>query len=286
MRVEMQRSRARTGIAGPGVRLRGSRVGWVERRHLGEAHHGHERPHPRQCRRSRGRAARHVGAPRVEGRPRARAAGDPQGRARSRRVDLRGHRDPQRRAQRRRRPTARGVRLRADRVRRDPPGRLRHPRAHPRHERQRRARVDVLPVDDRLLRPAVQPHPGPRARLPPAAGVQRLAHRRVVRHLSGPVHAAGHRADLGPRAHGRRGAPGRGEGLPRGHVLREPHQARLPELPHRPLGPVLARLRGDRHRRLPPHRFVVVDRGDLRRRAGRRDDHGHAGQHRACARPT
>ena len=91
----------------------------------------------------------------------------------------------------------RGVRLRADRVRRDPPGRVRHPRAHPRHERQRRARVDVLPVDDRLLRPALQPHARPRARPASAAGLQQLAHRRVVRHVPRPVHAAGHRAASG-----------------------------------------------------------------------------------------
>ena len=37
--------------------------------------------------------------------------------------------------------------------------------------------------------------------------------------------------------------------------------------------PFLARVRGDRHRGVPAHRFVVVDLGDVRRRAGRRDDH-------------
>ena len=43
-------------------------------------------------------------------------------------------------------------------------------------------------------------------------------------------------ADLGPRADGRRGAPRRGEGLPRRHVLGEPREARPPELPHRRTG--------------------------------------------------
>ena len=52
--------------------------------------------------------------------------------------------------------------------------------------------------------------------------------------------------------------PRRGEGLSRGHVLGEPDQARLPELPHRPLGPVLAGVRGDGHRRVPAHRLVVA----------------------------
>ena len=46
-------------------------------------------------------------------------------------------------------------------------------------------------------------------------------------------------ADLGPAADGRRGPPGREEGLPRGHVLREPVQARLAPHLRRPLGPVL-----------------------------------------------
>ena len=51
---------------------------------------------------------------------------------------------------------------------------------------------------------------GPRARHP--AGVQRLAHRRVVRRVPGPVHPARHRADVGHRPRGRRGAPPREEG--------------------------------------------------------------------------
>ena len=83
---------------------------------------------------------------------------------------------------------------------------------------------------------------------PPAPRVQRLAHRRVVRHLPRPVHAAVDPADLGPAAHGRRGAARREEGLPRGHVLGEPVQARLAAHLRRPLGPVLRRVRGRRAR--------------------------------------
>ena len=71
--------------------------------------------------------------------------------------------------------------------------------------------------------------------------LQRLAHRRVVRHAPRPVHPAVDPADLGPAADGRRGAPRREEGLPRGHVLGEPVQARLAAHLRRPLGPVLRR---------------------------------------------
>ena len=67
---------------------------------------------------------------------------------------------------------------------------------------------------------------GRRARDPP--GVQRLARRRVVRHLAGPVHPADAPADLGPGGDGRRGAAHGGQGLPRGLVLREPAKLKLP----------------------------------------------------------
>ena len=48
------------------------------------------------------------------------------------------------------------------------------------------------------------------------------------------------------------------EGLPRGHVLGEPGEARLAELPQRPLGPVLAGVQRRGHGRLPAHRLVVA----------------------------
>ena len=66
-----------------------------------------------------------------------------------------GSAHPQRRAQRRGRPAAGGVRHRPPGFDRDAPRLLRHPRAHRRHERQRRARLAQLPVDRRLRRPAV-----------------------------------------------------------------------------------------------------------------------------------
>ena len=60
-----------------------------------------------------------------------------------------------------------------------------------------------------------------------------------------------------------------------------PEKLGWPELPQRPLGPVLAGVLGRGHRRLPAHRVVVADRHDRGRRADRRDDHAAADQHRA-----
>ena len=113
-----------------------------------------------------------------------------------------------------------GVGLRPHRLRRDAPGCLRHPRARARHEPQRHPRLDVLP-DLRRVRGRHVPgggRQGPRARH--GAGVQRLAHRRVVRGVPRPVHPARHPADLGPAAGGRRGAPRRGQGVPGDHHAR------------------------------------------------------------------
>ena len=98
---------------------------------------------------------------------------------------VRGQHHPQRGPQRRGRPPARGVRDRADLLRRDAPGLLRHPRAGPGHERQRRARVDVLPLLRPVLRPALRPDRGQGPRHRHAPGLQRLAHRDLVRRLPG-----------------------------------------------------------------------------------------------------
>ena len=95
------------------------------------------------------------------------------------------------------------------------------------HVRQRRARA----------RCASPPSPSSAASSSPAAtdkdrgaghgaGLQRLAHRRVVRGRPRPVHPPVHPVDVGPRARGRRGAPRGQEGLPRRDLLREPRQAR------------------------------------------------------------
>ena len=121
-------------------------------------------------------------------------------------------------------------------------GLLQHPRAHSGHERQRRRRVDELPVLPAVLRPVLRPGTGQGPRAGGAARLQRLARRRVVRHLSGPDDPAGAPADLGSAADGRRGAARGQEGLPRGHVLGEPREARLPVAAQRALGSVLAGL--------------------------------------------
>ena len=143
--------------------------------------HEHRRPDPRVRRRPRGRAARHVRRPPARRstrtwrrKPSRRTTATTSGRSRAGAAEHR----PERRG----RQAAGGVRHRPDVLRRDAPRLLRHRRARPRHERQRRARLDVLPVVPRLLRPALQPHRGQGRRPGDAAGLQRLAHRRVVRH--------------------------------------------------------------------------------------------------------
>ena len=195
------------------------------------------RSDPRERRRPRGGTAHAVRQPpscEMEGhRAEERAP------RRDRRVGVRGERDPQHRPQRGGRSATRGIQHRAHQLRDDPRRLLRHRRARQGHEPQRRARLDVLPELRAVLRAALLEVEGPRHVDPPAARVQRLAHRRVVRHASRSVHAAEHPPDLGSAGDGRRGASRREEGLPRGHVLREPAQARLAAHLRRPLGPVL-----------------------------------------------
>ena len=223
------------------------------------------RPDPRQRRRPRRRAADALRRPpsrEVEG-PRAEAR--PQGR-RHRRLAVRGQRDPQHRAQRRRRQAARGVRHRAHVARRHPQGVLGHPRARQRHEPQRRARLDVLPELRAVLRPAVLAVEGPRHGAQPAARVQRLAHRRVVRHaIPGrfiplsipPIWDPQLMADEVRRV-AKKGC----------HAVtfsENPREARVAAHLRRPLGPVLRRVRGRGHGHLPAHRVVVDDARDSSR---------------------
>ena len=118
-------------------------------------------------------------------------------------------------------------------------------------------------------------------------GLQQLAHRRVVRHLPRPLHAARDRADLGPRADGRRGATA----SPRRAVTR----SRSPRTPPSSGYPSFHSDHWDPFLRACEETGTVVCLHigssssisvTVRRRADRRDDHGHAGEPRSCARPT
>ena len=163
----------------------------------------------------------------------------PEGRAearRLRRVGVQRLRDPQHRLERRRGAAQGGVRHRAHRLRRDAAGLLRRARADQGHERGRGPGVDVLPLVPRLQRPPVRRLRGQGTGTGRAAGVQRLAHRRVVRRLPRAVHPDGAAGAVGSRAGGRRGPTRGGQRLPLHHLHREPGHARLPQLPRRRTG--------------------------------------------------
>ena len=154
-------------------------------------------------------------------------------RRRHRRLELRGRRDPEHRAQRGGRPAARGVRDGADVVRRDAHGLLRHPRPRQGHERERRARLDVLPELPAVLRAAVRaPRKGPRAAA--ACSCRRTT---TGTSTSGAARTPGasSRSSLPPIWDPDSSWPTRcaasPQGLPRDDVLREPGEARVPEHP-------------------------------------------------------
>ncbi len=203
--------------------------------------HAARRSGPGQRRRPRRGAARPVRRPARRRSTPTRAEARPQGQ-RHRRVGVQGRGAPEHRAERGRRPSARGVRDGPAVVRRHADGLLRHPRPRQGHERERRARVDVLPELPAVLRSAVRPD---RAEGRAARGSRSC--RRTTTGTSkswcgaypGRFIPLVDPADVGRRADGRRGAARRRQGLPRGHVLREPRAPRLPEHPLRPLGPVL-----------------------------------------------
>ena len=129
-----------------------------------------------------------------------------------------------------------------------------------RHERQRRARLDVLPVVPEFCRPAVRRRPDKDVALACSRPTTTGTSTSGAATYPGRFIPLGVAAPLGPGPDGRRGPADGGQGLPRGHLLGEPREARLPELARRPLGPVLGGLRRRGHDRLPPHRLVVRDR--------------------------
>ena len=155
----------------------------------------------------------------------------------------------------------------ADHLRRDAAGLLR-PEGPPRgHGRQLGRGVAVLPDLPALLRPDVRRGQGQGARARLRAGLQRLDGRGVVRRLRRPPDPAVHHPAVGRRARRRRGRAQRRPRRARRVLQRDPGQARPAVDPLRLLGPVLRRLRGDRHRRQHAHRLVVADAGDVARRA-------------------
>ena len=142
---------------------------------------------------------------------------------------------------------ARGVRHGAHLVRRDPPGLLRHPRAGRGHGRQRRPRVAVLPLLPAVLRAAVRPDQGQGRGAGHGAGLQRLAHRRVVRHLPRPVHPAAPSRPSGiPRCWPPRSGARRPRAATPSPSRRIPSKLGWPSIHTRPLGPVLDGLRATR----------------------------------------
>ena len=88
----------------------------------------------------------------------------------------------------------------------------------------------------------LRPHRGQGRRAGDDAGLQRLAHRGVVRHAPRPLHPVLAPGDLGSRGAGRRGAAHRRARAPtRSRSRRTRRSSGWPELPLRPLGPVLDR---------------------------------------------
>ena len=126
---------------------------------------------------------------------------------------------------------------------------------------------------------------GHRHRAPPR--LQRLARRRLVRHLPRPDDPAVDPAALGPGAHGRRGPPDGRQGLPRRHLLREPREARAARAGTATTGTRSCAACEERNTVICLHIGSSSrdgDHGDGR--ADRHDDHAAADEHRASARPT
>ena len=155
-------------------------------------------------------------------------------------------------------------------LRRDAPRLLRHPRARPRHERQRRARLAVLPVVPEFCGQLFARTDGQGRSA--CAMLQAYNDWHIDEWcgtLPRPLHPARAPADLGPAADGRRGAPRRRRrAATRSRSPRTRSKLGCPSFHARPLGPVLAGVRGRGHGRLPAHRLVVAA-GDHRDRTRR-----------------
>ena len=113
------------------------------------------------------------------------------------------------------------------------------------------------------------------------AGLQRLAHRGVVRGVPGAVHPDGDSGDLGCRGVRRGGAAGLEEGRARADLHREPGRDGLPQLPQRVLEPAVESVGRHRHRDERAHRILGPAGDHGARCADGRDDHAAADEHRA-----
>ena len=121
------------------------------------------------------------------------------GRRRHRAVAVRGPADRVDGPERGRQLAQGGVGLRPHRLRRDAPGRVRHPRARPRHEPQRHPRVDVLPDLRRVQRRHVPGGAPTRTSRWPCVQAYNDWHiDEWCAAYPGPLHPARHPADLGP----------------------------------------------------------------------------------------
>ena len=192
-------------------------------------------------------------------------------RRRPRDVGVRGRLLPAGRAERGRGPAQGRVEHGAGALRRDAARLLRHRGPRRRHGPRRRVRDAVLPVADRRLRGhdlRQEQGPGARPRVHCGRGTTGTSRsgpartptassRCSSRGCSDPEIAA---ADI------RRNAE---RGFKAVSFPENPVDLKLPVDAHRSLGSVPARVRGDRDRRLPAQRVVVVDRGALAGRAAR-----------------
>ena len=131
------------------------------------------------------------------------------------------------------------------------------------------------------LRRAVVRHRGSRVLAGAGAGLQRLAHRRVVRRLPGAVHPDGDAGDLGRRGVRRRGAADAKKGVHALTFTENPAAMGYPSFHDDYWTPLWEALVRHRHRDERAHR-ILGPAGDHRPgRADGRDDHAAADEHRA-----
>ena len=112
------------------------------------------------------------------------------------------------------------------------------------------------------------------------AGLQRLAHRRVVRLVSRPVHPDGAPSAVGSRSSARpRSGGSQQKGCHSMTFTENPATLGLPSFHDEHWDPMWKALVDEGNDPQRPPRFVGTARGDRGRRADRRDDHAPADEH-------